>query len=295
MDIKAIRSFQSIVRTGSFREAAREMRYTQSTITLQIQKLESELGIKLLERGKKVSLTQAGKLFHEKSFSLTKEYDDLYNSVTKWVDGDSGFVRLGVTEPTVSHRLPKILQSFMKQYPKVQYSIKSTNLYLFNQQIRDGLLDIAICTTPEIGAGNVFEPLFIEEMALLIPDSHRLANQERIYLRDLKDENILVTTPECNFRRKLESALHELGGTPYNRIEIGSLLSLRFYVEAGFGVAILPSILATPAPPGTLLRKLEDTSADLVTGMLIRKDPGSMNSVTLKLAQHLRKWLAKSI
>nr|WP_280146922.1 LysR family transcriptional regulator [Priestia megaterium]MDH3171300.1 LysR family transcriptional regulator [Priestia megaterium] len=53
MDLRTIKTFQTIARLGSFQKAAEELKYVQSTVTMQIQKLESDLGVKLIERGKK--------------------------------------------------------------------------------------------------------------------------------------------------------------------------------------------------------------------------------------------------
>lgn len=72
MDLKTLKTFQMIVKHGSFIRAADEMNYVQSTVTMQIQKLESELGIQLIERGKKISLTEAGRLFYDQSLQIVK-------------------------------------------------------------------------------------------------------------------------------------------------------------------------------------------------------------------------------
>lgn len=64
MDLKTLKTFQTIVNFGSFNRAAEEMNYAQSTVTMQIQRLESDLGCQLLERGKQITLTEAGRLLY---------------------------------------------------------------------------------------------------------------------------------------------------------------------------------------------------------------------------------------
>lgn len=108
MDFKALITFQTIVSTGSFNRAAEELNYAQSTITMQIQKLESQLGVQLLERGKGISLTEAGRLFHEQSLLIVKDMGRLQSSLAEMKSGEAGSVRLGATDPTASYRLPRL-------------------------------------------------------------------------------------------------------------------------------------------------------------------------------------------
>ncbi|MFC5703909.1 LysR family transcriptional regulator [Cohnella faecalis] len=295
MDIRTIKTFQTIVKHGSFQRAADELQYSQSTITMHIQKLETDVGLKLLERGKKLRLTEAGRLLNQKADVLLKDYDHLNSSMAELVQGEAGVVRLGVMEPTASYRLPAIIGPFLQQYPKVQISIQIGNTTVLHQMLEEDQVDWVICTTPDTGIGHLFEPLFVEKLGLLMPDSHPLAVKEAIYLRDLQNENLLVTTNVCPFRRKLESSLLEKGGSPYNGMEIGNMAALKFYVQASFGLAVVPYITAVPAPAGTVLREIEDLDSGLVTGLLRKESGAVLSSASIKLIECLREGLTKPL
>ncbi|WP_152401413.1 LysR family transcriptional regulator [Paenibacillus cellulositrophicus] len=291
MDIRTIKTFQTIMKLGSFQRAAEDLQYGQSTVTMHIQKLESDLGVKLLERGKKLKLTEAGRLFHQNADTLLKNYDYLVTTMNELIQGEAGVVRLGVMEPTASYRLPQILAPFMQQYPKVQVSIQIGNTFILSQMLNEGLIDLAICSTPETGVGHVFEPLFNERLALLIPDTHRLAAKDMIFLRDLQNENILITTSVCPYRKKLETSLLEKGGSPYSGMEIGNMAALKYYVQAQFGIAVVPVITAIPNPEGTVLKNIHDLDSGLVTGLLRKPNGSSLSSAAEKLIAILRKEL----
>lgn len=291
MDIRTIKTFQTIIKLGSFQRAAEDLQYGQSTVTMHIQKLESDLGVKLLERGKKLKLTEAGRLFHQNAELLLKHYDYLLSTMNELIQGEAGVVRLGVMEPTASYRLPQILAPFMQQYPKVQVSIQIGNTFILSQMLDEGSIDLAICSTPETGVGHVFEPLFNERLALLIPDTHRLAAKDMIFLRDLQNENILITTSVCPYRKKLETSLLEKGGSPYTGMEIGNMAALKYYVQAQFGIAVVPVITAMPSPEGTVLKNIHDLDSGLVTGLLRKSDGSSFSSAAEKLIAILRKEL----
>lgn len=291
MDIRNIKTFQTIIKLGSFQRAAEELQYGQSTVTMHIQKLESDLGVRLLERGKKLQMTEAGRLFHQKADQLVKDYDYLHATMTELIQGEAGVVRLGSMEPTASYRLPHILGPFLAQYPKVQLSIQIGNTTVLHQMLSEGLVDLVICTTPETGVGQSFEPLFIEELALLLPSRHPLASQEEIYLRDLQNELLLMTTAVCPYRKKLESSLLEKGGSPYRGMEISNMAALKYYVQAGFGVAVVPVITAVPPPEGTVLKKIADLDTGLVTGLLHKQSGASFSSAAQNLIDALREGL----
>ncbi|WP_138756389.1 LysR family transcriptional regulator [Paenibacillus sinopodophylli] len=291
MDIRTIKTFQTIIKHGSFQLAAAELKYGQSTVTMHIQKLEADLGIKLLERGKKIQLTEAGRLLHQNADFLLKNYDHLHSTMLELSQGEAGVVRLGVMEPTASYRLPEILGPFLAKYPKVQVSIQIGNTTVLNQMLDDGLIDLAICTTPDTGLSHTFEPLFEEELCLLIPTGHSLANRDNIFLRDLKNEKLLLTPTLCPHRKKLESALLENGGSPYNGMEIGNMAALKFYVQENFGIAVVPVITASPLPDGTLVFKIEDLHSGLVTGLLFKKQGPVFSSSAEKLINVLREGL----
>ncbi|MBO9607804.1 MAG: LysR family transcriptional regulator [Paenibacillaceae bacterium] len=294
MDIRTIKTFQTIVRLGSFQKAAEELLYGQSTVTMHVQKLESDLGMKLLERGKKLQLTEAGRLFHQHADLLLKDYDYLHATMSELLQGEAGLIRLGVMEPTASYRLPPIIGPFLQEYPKVQISVQINNTTALSQMLADGMIDIAVCSAPETGLGQSFEPLFQEELVLLVPDTHPLAAKHRVCLRDLQHERLLMTTAVCPYRRKLEKALLEKGGSPYSGMEIGSMAALKYYVQARFGVAVVPLITVVPAPEGTVLKPIADLDSGLVTGLLQKSSGAHLSSAADKLIAALQDGLRLS-
>lgn len=113
MDINALRTFQWIVKHGSFNWAAEEMNYAQSTVTTQIQKLEADLEIRLIQREKKIRLTEAGRVFYEQSQEILQRMGELRTRLADMHTGESGVVRIGVMEPTAKDKYPKVRISQM--------------------------------------------------------------------------------------------------------------------------------------------------------------------------------------
>src|SRR4051812_8762312 len=113
MDLRHLVTFQSVVKHDSFVRAADELQYAQSTVTLHIQQLESELGVKLFaRRGKKVRLNEAGRAFMEQAEQILAQVGTLKQSMLDLGQGEAGYVRVGAIEPAASRRLPALLVPF---------------------------------------------------------------------------------------------------------------------------------------------------------------------------------------
>ncbi len=286
-----------IVKYGSFVRAAQEMNYVQSTVTMQMQKLEAELGAQLLERGagKDLRLTEAGRLFHEQSTQIVKQLEQIQTSLSNLKLGESGHVRIGVIEPAASYRLPHILKEFSTQYPHIRISLEFGNTPALSERIVKGELDFALCSTPELGTELYFEPLFQEEFVALLPDRHPLAEHPVLSPEQLCGHRLLITSETCPYRRKLEMVLQESGQSAVDTMEIGSMTALKSYVESGFGVALIPRILAVEASAGTTVRELEGNLIFMTSGLLCKASAYPLQMASQKLYQYLREQLGRGL
>ncbi len=289
MDLKTLKTFQLIVKHRSFNRAAEEMNYAQSTVTMQIQKLESDLGIQLIERGKKITLTEAGRMFHEQSMQIVKNMELLQANMMDLQLGESGNIRIGVTEPTASHRLPAIVERFLTQYPKIKVSIEFASTPVLSEQLLKGEIDFALCSVPDMGSELYFDPLFKEEFVLLIPENHPLAQMTLITLDDIRRVRLLITSSTCPYRRKLELVLQESGNVVLDTMEIGSMTALQHYVQRGLGIAFVPKIVLNPVLIGTTIRTMSDCQIDMTIGILCKRSEYPLKRASSKLYEYLKQ------
>mgnify|MGYP001324440630 CR=1 FL=1 len=292
MDLKTLKTFQSIVKHRSFNRAAQEMNYVQSTVTMQIQKLEADLGVVLIERGRDFRLTEAGRLFYEQSLQIVKQMDQLQSSITDMRLGEAGHVRLGVTEPTASCRLPAVLGRFMRGFPHIRISLEISGTPHLCERLLGGELDFAISTAPSLGTELEFEPLLREEFVLLLPEDHPLTDREKVETEHLEGHRLLITSATCPYRRKLESVMQEKGNVKLDTMEIGSMTALKFYVESGIGVALVPRIAAEPLTSGMTIRPIGDSLIHMPIGIL-RKRSDPLPLASRKLYQALKDELTE--
>lgn len=204
MDIKTLKTFQMIVNYGSFIRAAEELNYAQSTVTMQIQKLESDMGIQLIERGKKIKLTEAGRMFYEQSLHIVKDMEQLQENMDNLQRGTAGDLRIGVTEPTASYRLPEILKRFLTHYPNIRVSVEFGNTPTLSERVLKGDIDLALCSAPDLGTELYFEPLFRERFVVLMPENHPLAQKKRLGRRIYRGSGCLLRRPPVHIVANLK-------------------------------------------------------------------------------------------
>lgn len=273
MELRHISTFQAIVKEGSFLKAAEKLMYAQSTITLHIQQLEAELGVKLfIRQGKKVQLTEAGRSLQEQADSLVARAMALQQTMFDLVAGEAGHVRIGVIEPTASLRLPRILAPFCQERPRIHLTLEVGTTQFISQRVAAGALDLGICSPPAAHLGLDFEPLFVEQLVLLLPEQHPLAQEQTIRVQDLSQHRLLLSERACPYRQLVEDALQQRGKNPYSGLEIGSLETLKYAVQSGMGLALLPRATVTPTPAHTVLREIENVDLSLPIGLVLLAD-----------------------
>ncbi|MEA2572999.1 MAG: LysR family transcriptional regulator, regulator of the ytmI operon [Chloroflexia bacterium] len=271
MDFRHMQTFQAVVKHASFVRAAEELQYAQSTVTLHIQQLESELGVELFTRqGKKVKLTEAGRTLREQVDHILGRVDTLRQSMQELGEGEAGHVRIGAIEPTASRRLPPVLFEFSRDRPKVRLTVEVEGTATVSRRVASGDLDFGVCSAPAPDLGLVFEPLVREPMGLLVPEGHALASKEAVYVDDLGGSQFVLTEPNCAYRQLIERSLQEQGTNVFAGVEMGSINALVWAVRSRLGVAIVPLESVVPAPGGTVLREIEQIDIALSVGIVRR-------------------------
>jgi DNA-binding transcriptional LysR family regulator len=125
----------------------------------------------------------------------------------------------------------------------------------------------AITTPPPKSSNLIFEPMFKEPLALLLPVSHKLSTQESITLRELAELPFLLSETGCAYREEIERVFHLKGIQLRPQAEIGSGQAIKRCVQLGMGVAMLPALSVAHPPKDTVVRTLDDEELSLVIGI----------------------------
>ena len=269
MDARHLETFHAVVRCGSLLAASRELQCAQSTITVRIQELEQELGAALFSRhGRRSVLTEAGHAVFERSAKIAESISALKEVAARYAGGAAGRVRLGVIEPTASHRLPSIVTAFYRERPKLHLVIEAGGAERLQKLVAEGELDFSISSPPTFASDLQFEPLFEEPIGVLIPSTHPLAAKRRIEPEDLQQYPVVLTDRGCAYRRTIEAALR--GTALPNVIQVANTVVMRELIAAGLGVGLLP--MKGAGAPNTVLKSVHGVTLALPVGFVKRPD-----------------------
>jgi len=230
----------------SFVAAADKCFVTQPTLSMQIQKLEDTLGVKLFDRSKQpVTPTEIGIDIIAQARILLGESEKIKEIISDRQKELSGELKVGII-PTISpYILPKILQGFVEKYPQVKLIVWEQTTENIIQQLKLGMLDCGILSTPLHEATLTEIPVFYENFVAYTSKNSKLSKKKTINPEDIDMEEIWVLNEGhcmreqvlniCQRRRATQSFKH----FEYNT---GSVETLKRMVDQNNGATILPEL-----------------------------------------------------
>ena len=180
-------------RCPSFTRAAERVHVTQSTLSHQIRQLEEEIGQPLFDRiGKKVVTTEAGELFLAFAARALKEVDQGIAMLKPGGGGLTGQVRIGATHTFNIGLIPECVALFLARHPTVQVRVEELAADQIAAKLHAGELDLGIAYRPSGPTDLWFEPLYNEEMVLVVSTTHPLAGRKRIRMVELHQQRLVL-------------------------------------------------------------------------------------------------------
>ncbi|WP_217561812.1 LysR family transcriptional regulator [Paenibacillus sp. GbtcB18] len=288
MDLRALKTFEACVRLGHFLKAAEELQYAPSTVTLQIQRLEADLGVSLFVRdGKRVIVTEAGRWLHNEASVLLKSIGTMRQTVSDIAAGDTGSVRFAAIEPVASQQLATVIADFCKTRPKVELTMEVSGSRTIAERVRAGELEFGVCSPPPSKLMLEFEPLIEERLGIMLHRNHPLADQDSITASDLEGLTVLVKEPTCIYRELWETAIDGAGQTPFSCMEVGSFFVIQQMVKAEFGVGIVPIYSGLEQEGSLVIRPIADLNPVVTIGIAC-KDKNYLGKAALLLMEAIR-------
>lgn len=241
MELRHLIYFEAVVRHENVTRAAAELMVAQPAITKQLHDLERELGGgPLFEKvGRNLRLTQTGKGLLTHTRTVLSQVEALRAEMRGRGELRVGRVTMGVP-PTVGERLlPKLLESFHRQYPALELCMHEANSRTLLELMYAGEVDLAVITMPMREHKLRMTQLFKEPLVLLVSLDHRLARRHTVSFGELASEPFLLYSPG-SVRESTLAACREAGFEPRIVLNGGSVEILLRLAEAGLGVAIMP-------------------------------------------------------
>ena len=249
IDLEDLRAFVATAEMQSFRAAAEVIHLSQPALTRRIQKLETTLGVALLERStRRVSLTAVGRDFLPRARRLLDDLETSLMSVREIAERRSGLVSIACIPTAAYYFLPDVISAFTAEFPAIRFRIVDAGANEVLQSVLNREVDFGITLLGADDPGVVFDPLIEEPFLLACRRDHPLAGREMVTWAELGDHAFVTVGRSSGNRLIMDLALSKAKVRPRPLFEVQHLSTSLGLVEAGLGVAALPR-MALPVGP----------------------------------------------
>jgi DNA-binding transcriptional LysR family regulator len=240
MDLRQLAALVAVAEHGTFSAAADALHTVQSNVSTHVARLERELGATLVDRAAG-RLTEEGELVVARSRRVQAELDALAADVASLRAEVAGTTRLGVIGTTARWLVPALLGAMEEQHPKVTVGVLEGNTSTLLPQLAGGRVDLGVINFPAEDPDVVVEPLFDEELIVVVPVDHPLAGADRLSVLDLADHALLLPPPGTSIRVDLDQAATAAGVRLTPKAELDGIRLIASMAFEGYGAAVLPS------------------------------------------------------
>ncbi len=249
IELRHLRLVAALAEHGSLTAVARLMGLTQPALSHQLRDLEVRLRTPLFERtARRMVLTPLGEQLAHVARRVLTEVDVFERQV---VDGEfsvaRGKVRVATECFTAYHWLPPLLREFQDRWPKVELRLAPEHTEAPVAALRHGVLDLAIVYHRTGDRGVRFEPLFEDEMVLIVAPGHRLADKDFVSVDALADEHLFHHRALTSGASVVRDILESGDVQPAKATQLPLTEAIIELVAANFGVALLARWAAAPA------------------------------------------------
>jgi len=231
----------AVAKYGNFTLAADKSNVTQPTLSMQVQKLEEELGAIIFNRNTKpIALTAVGEKIIKQAKNIIEESQKMRYLIDQEKGVVEGEFRLGIIPTVMPTLLPLFLNTFLKKFPKVRLKIEELNTKNFTEQILDGRIDAGIGATPLNNFKLIENPLYYEPFVGYVPENHPLYKNKKLQINDLESSKILILEDGHCFRNQMIN-LCGINLIDYKfSIKSGSFETMINLADEGLGMTLLP-------------------------------------------------------
>jgi len=254
MDLHQLRYFLTVARTGSFVRAAEEENLAQPSLSQQIKKLETTLGVPLFDRlGRGVRLTHYGQALVPRAEQILLAVGQAEKELCSLQHPGRGRLTVGVIPTVLPYALAKPMAAFRAAAPQVDLDIRESTTEKLLEGLRTGALDLAVLALPIRQPEIVCSELFREPLLVAVPENHPLASRSRLAVPQLLSERMLLLREGHCLRDDVLTVCRRSKVQFQQVFESDHLASIFALIANGFGISIVPALAAADVRGCTLI------------------------------------------
>lgn len=244
MDINQLEVLAVVAREKSFSRAAQVLNRTQPAISQAVRRLEQEIGEKLFDRSSKDgTLTLAGEVLLDYAKQMLNLRQTAHTAIKEMRDLHHGKVTISANEHTVFYLLP-IIHEFRKLYPMIKIEVQRGVASRIPKEITAREVELGVISFKPSDDSVKAIPVLVDELALVVAPSHRLADKTSVSVKELGAETFIAHNAPSPYRQKVIETFEKYNTRLNISVELPSLEAIKRLVEKGAGVALVPKLSA---------------------------------------------------
>jgi LysR family hydrogen peroxide-inducible transcriptional activator len=242
MTLNELRFIVAVAQELNFRRAAEKSFISQPALSLAIQKLEDELGLKIFERGKsEITITPIGSAIVEQAMRVLEETERIREIATQGQNQLASPLRIGIIHSVGPYLLPDLIPELKKVAPDMPLDVEENITANLEALLDNGKLDVIIVALPFGDAGIITHPLYDEPFEVVVNTEHRWAVRNNIKPLELAEEKVLLLDSGHCFSNQVAEACPKVIRKGNDAQHGTSLETIRNMVASGLGITVLPA------------------------------------------------------
>jgi LysR family hydrogen peroxide-inducible transcriptional activator len=271
MNLRSFEYLLALKKHGGFHRAAEACHVSQPALSIQIKKLEEELGIKLLERSQKEFIfTPAGLEVLARARNIMQQANEISELASVWHDPYAGQISIGAFPTLAPYYLPQIIDHFVDAYPSLQINLVEEKTHILIDRLKSGRLDAAFLALPEDHAELEYGTIFSEKFLVGVSPHHPLAKRKTIDADKLTEDRLLLLEEGHCLRGQALDYCSTAGIGEVLNFRASSMETLLQMVSMGRAISLIPECVARRNPHLHYL-KLKGKSPERTIALFWRK------------------------
>ena len=240
MELYALQVFYTVATEKSFSRAAEKLLRTQPAVSLALQRLEQEVGEKLIDRSaKELILTDAGRQVFEYARRFQSLQQELENSLAELRDNSAGRLVIGANESATLYLLQHI-ERYRELYPKIKVTVRRSLSSRIPNELLDGNLELGVISYDPGDERLKTKVIYSDSLVFVVSPKHRFAERKAVSIEDLGSEIFIAHNVISPYREVVIRTFRERKVPLLIDVEMPTIETIRKLVQANLGVAFLP-------------------------------------------------------
>lgn len=270
MNLNYLRTYVEVIKRGSFSEVAKRLSISQPAVSFQVQKLERDLGVRLIDRGQKaVTMTDAGKRLLRFAEAVEGERAHLMRDLDQLREEVMGNIVIAASTIPGEVLLPPILGEFKALHPAIGARVDVSDSLIVIAGVKDGTYDLGFCGIAPVGKGLEHFKVAQDEIVLIVFPEHPFAQRKEVSFPELEEDLLIFREETSGTQRSLKSLLAKVGlnlGKGSSNLVLGTTQAVVSAVEVGVGIAFVSNLAIKKSLALGLVKEVA------IEGLRLRRD-----------------------